>query len=61
VVGILAVALAPTFTDMAFAKKSEVTTCPSGNECQGGSGDKNPNRAEECRAGANDQTNANCP
>ena len=61
VAAVLAVVIAPTLMESALAKKEEVTVCPSGNECQGASGEKNPNREEECRAGSKGQTNANCP
>jgi hypothetical protein len=60
IAAVLAVAMAPMFVDSASAKKEEVTVCPSGNECQGASGDNNPNAEDECRAGSKGQTNANC-
>jgi hypothetical protein len=60
VAAVLAVVIAPTLLESALAKKEEVTVCPSGNECQGASGDRNPNAEDECRAGSKDQTNANC-
>jgi hypothetical protein len=61
IAAVLAVVIAPTLVESALAKKDEVTICPSGNECQGGSGEKNPNREEICTAGSKGQTNANCP
>ena len=61
VAAVLAVAIAPALVDYAAAKKQEVTICPSGNPCQGASGEKNPNREEQCQAGSKGQTNANCP
>jgi hypothetical protein len=57
VAAVLAVAIAPALVETASAKKTEV--CPSGNECQGQSGEHNPNA--ECAAGSKLQTNANCP
>jgi hypothetical protein len=60
IAAVLAVAIAPTLVDTVSTKKEEVTVCPSGNECQGASGDHNPNAEEECRAGSKGQTNANC-
>jgi hypothetical protein len=54
----LALVVAPAMVEQpASAKKVQV--CPSGNECQGNSGEHNPNA--ECAAGRNLQTNANCP
>jgi hypothetical protein len=35
--------LAPSLSHNALAVKREKTTCPSGNECQGKSGEHNPN------------------
>jgi hypothetical protein len=61
IVSVLALAIAPVLVESALAKKEEVTICPSGKECQGASGEKNPNREEICRAGSKGQTNANCP
>jgi len=57
IAAVLAVAIAPALVETASARKTEV--CPSGNECQGASGEHNPNT--ECAAGVNLQTNANCP
>jgi hypothetical protein len=57
VAAVLAVAIAPELVETASAKKIQV--CPSGNECQGQSGEHNPNA--ECAAGSKLQTNANCP
>lgn len=57
VAAVLAVAIAPALVETTSAKKMQV--CPSGNECQGQSGEHNPNA--ECAAGSKLQTNANCP
>lgn len=47
---------APLMSDSASAVKREKTTCPSGNECQGNSGAKNPNAECTVVAGSNEQT-----
>ena len=58
IVTALALVVAPAMVEQpASAKKIEV--CPSGNPCQGQSGEHNPNT--ECAAGSKLQTNANCP
>jgi hypothetical protein len=59
IISALALVAAPAILEQpASAKKIEV--CPSGNPCQGASGDHNPNTT--CAAGKNfENTNANCP
>jgi hypothetical protein len=61
IVSALALVIAPALVASASAVKEEITTCPSGNPCQGASGEKNPNREEKCVAGSKQQENANCP
>jgi hypothetical protein len=46
--------LAPSLSHTALAVKREKTTCPSGNECQGKSGEHNPNAKCEVVAGSKD-------
>ena len=59
IVSALALVVAPAMVEQpASAKKIEV--CPSGNPCQGASGEHNPNTT--CAAGKDfENTNANCP
>jgi hypothetical protein len=61
IVSALALVIAQALVESASAAKKEITTCPSGKECQGASGDKNLNAEETCVAGSKEQTNANCP
>jgi hypothetical protein len=46
--------LAPSLSHTALAVKREKTTCPSGNECQGKSGEHNPNAKCAVVAGSKD-------
>ena len=59
IVTALALVVAPAMVEQpASAKKIEV--CPSGNPCQGQSGEHNPNK--ECAAGKDfENTNPKCP
>jgi hypothetical protein len=61
VAAVLSIVVAPALVESASAKKQEITICPSGNPCQGNSGEKNPNREEKCVAGSKLQEKANCP
>ena len=61
IVSALALVVAPAMVESALATKTKETVCPSGNPCQGASGEHNPNIKVTCKAGSKDQTNANCP
>lgn len=59
VAAILAVVIAPALVESALAARKELTTCPSGNPCQGQSGAHNPNR-ETCHSNSPNAAEQRC-
>ena len=61
IVSALSLVIVPALIGSASADKREKTECPSGNECQGASGEHNPNAEKKCVAGSKEQEHPNCP